>query len=126
MDSFVLISIIVSLLILALALRYKRDLKSKEDAFCIEKITKERYIIRHKNDPITFTPSMFQKERYQQDEKTSQTNFTVSLLAASNDESVLECLKTRLLEVLKLREVYETTLASSNDEQYRESTVMDV
>ncbi|NOR56527.1 MAG: hypothetical protein GQ531_09995 [Sulfurovum sp.] len=67
---------------------------------------------------------MFQKNIYDHDVKESERNFLESIQKTKNSDALLLLLKKRLLEVLKLRELYETTLASSKEEQYRESSVM--
>ena len=127
MDSIIVLSISVQVIIVALFLRYKREVRQahlKENAFSVEKIDRDRYIVRNVDDPITFSASMFQKEIHGKDVEISRSNFTTGLLTAKNHEEVLILLKTRLLEAFKLRKVYETTLASSKGEEYRESLVM--
>ena len=127
MDSIVVISISVQVIIVALVLRYRREVRQarlKENAFSVEKIDRDRYIVRDPDDPITFSSDMFQRELYREDVEISKSNFNNGLLEAKHHHEALILLKTRLMEALKLREVYETTLASSKNEQYRESSVM--
>ncbi len=117
----------IYIIIFLLVIRYKK--KSKQEAlqekeFNENMITRDRYFIRNKYDPISLSRSMFQKDIYDKDVKESETNFLSGMEQSKNNNEILKLLKKRLLEVLKLRELYETSLASSKNEQYRESSVM--
>lgn len=122
-NSFLWIIGISCFIVLLLIFRYKKEIQ-QENTFHESMISIDRYFIRKKNDPISLSRSMFQKPIYDNDVKESEANFLSGIQKAKNDDEILVLLKKRLLEVLKLRELYETTLASSKDEQYRESSVM--
>lgn len=122
-NSLLWITGICCLILFFLVRRYKKETK-QVNTFHENMINIDRYFKRTKNDPISLSPSMFQKDIYDNDIKESKANFLFGIQKSKNDDEILVLLKKRLLEVLKLRELYETTLASSKNEQYRESSVM--
>lgn len=75
-------------------------------------------------DITVFSRDRFKKVDYDKRVKTSKANFNVGMSEAKSNEDILALLKTRLLDLLTLREHYETTHASSKNELYRESDVM--
>ena len=122
-NSFLWIMVATYMAIFLLVLRYKKETKDAK-AFNADMVHTDRYFIRDQNDPISLSRSMFQKDLYDHDVKESEINFLEGIQKAKNSDELLLLLKKRLLEVLKLRQMYETTLASSKKEQYRESSVM--
>ena len=85
------------------------------------------YIIdefRKPDNPLCVSSSRFNKKAYDKQVKRSEKAFLSGISKAKDDDQILKLLKKRLLDVLELRELYETTHATSKGELYRESSVI--
>lgn len=71
-----------------------------------------------------YSHNHFDKQAYENTKKSSEENFISGMQKAKNDDEILVKLKVRLMELLELRQDYETTHATDKEEFYRESSVM--